>query len=50
MGVCVGVWVCVDGNMDDQDLNEPQNRSALLRGNHENAAILFDLEAISSVC
>lgn len=27
---CVGA---TDGNMDDQELNEPQNRVALLKGN-----------------
>ncbi len=41
--VRVRVRVCVrvsDGNMDDQELNEPQNRVALLKGNHGNSSQL----------
>uniref|UniRef100_A0A672ZE43 Sarcolemmal membrane-associated protein n=1 Tax=Sphaeramia orbicularis TaxID=375764 RepID=A0A672ZE43_9TELE len=30
-----------DGNMDDQDLNEPQNRLALLKGNPDNISLHY---------
>lgn len=33
--------VCVsDGNMDDQELNEPQNRVALLKGKYGSSSVL----------
>lgn len=35
------VPVCIsDGNMDDQELNEPQNRVALLKGNCGSSSVL----------
>lgn len=36
-------FLCVsDGNMNDQELNEPQNRVALLKGNCGRASVIIN--------